>query len=73
MPLDGFLRDYTWEDIIVLILKDIGLGPTDREYHQLYYVNSFEEPKYIKDTCIRIIKYDKDYRSRLEENAKEKI
>lgn len=73
MPLDGYLRDYTWEDVKGLLLKDMGLDVNDREYHDLWYIGNFREPEYVKDICIRIVKYDKDFRSRLEENAKEKI
>lgn len=73
MPNDGTTREYNWEDILCLILKDMGLDPNDRQYHDMWYHGGFVEPRHRKDKCITITKYEKDYKERLEENLKDKV
>ncbi len=73
MPNDGMTREYNWEDILCLILKDMGLDPKDRKYHEIWYTGGFGPPKHVKDQCIRVTKYEKDYKDRLEENVRDKI
>lgn len=73
MPVDGTTRDYTWEDIVCLILKDMKLDPKDRQHHKMWYIGQFTPPEHNKDECIRVTKYELDYNARLDEHMKEKI
>ncbi len=73
MPIDGETRDYTWEDIVCLILRDMGLDPKDRAHHKLWYLGAFIPPKHEQDECVRVTKYKLDYQARLEEHTREKI
>ncbi len=65
------VREYTWEDILCLILKDMDLDLKDQQYHDLWYLGTFQMPNNTKDKCLRIIKYKMNYRARLKEQMKE--
>ncbi len=73
MPVDGSTRDYTWEDIQCLILRDMGLDPKDRQHHKMWYIGSFAPPEHVKDECIRVTKYKLNYNARLDELTREKL
>lgn len=73
MPVDGFTRDYTWEDIVCLILRDIGLDPKDKQHHTLWYLGAFLPPECKQDECIRVTKYKLDVQARLKECTREKL
>ncbi len=66
-------REYNWEDIICLIMKDMELNPRDRNHHELWYCHNFLPPMNSKDTCIKITKYKKIWEERLKENTRDKI
>ncbi len=73
MPVDGETREYTWDDIICLILKDMGLDPKDRQHHKLWSVGMFTPPEHPQDECIRVTKYKLSSQMRLEEHTREKL
>ena len=73
MSIDGQSREYTWHDILCLLMKDMGLDHTDGQHHDMWYLGNFTEPKEPRTACIRIVKYDLDYEARLKENAKDKL
>lgn len=73
MPVDGVTREYTWEDILCLILRDMGLDPQDRRHHNLEYCGGFQPPTTVKDQCIRVTKYEQDSSERLEEHVRDKL
>jgi hypothetical protein len=73
MPVDGQTRHYTWDDVVCLILKDMGLDPTDRQHHEMWYTGNFGPPEYPKDECIRVTKYVMDHNARLEEHTRDKL
>ena len=73
MPVNGQSREYTWHDILCLLMKDMSLDHADGRHHDMWYLGNFNEPKEPRTPCIRIVKYDLDYEARIEENAKDKI
>lgn len=72
MSINGHSREYTWQDILCLVLKDMGLDPNDRTHHDMWYLDG-TPPNQDKVPFLRIVKYDMDYRARLEEQAKDKL
>ncbi len=73
MSVDGMSREYTWDDVLCVLLKDIGLDPKDRQYHDMWYLGGFTCPEHVKDVCIRITKYTQDYHERLAEHTRDKL
>ena len=69
--MGGQFREYNWRDITRLIHKDMGLD-TDalqRTHGEMWCVGGFTPPVHEKDTCIRLMKYDKEFDKRLEEHV----
>ena len=66
MPIDGKVRKYTWNDVIGLILKDVGLKPNDRDHNDLWCVGGFIIPETPTEICIEVTVYEKSRKERLE-------
>ncbi len=73
MPNDGTTREYNWEDIVCLILRDMGLDPQDRQHHAMWYVGGFMPPEHMKTECVRVTKYKQSVDARLNENVRDKL
>ena len=73
MPVDGETREYTWEDVVCLVLKDMGLEPEDRQHHTVWYIGGFTPPEHPKDECLRVTKYKQDFNARLDERVRDKL
>jgi hypothetical protein len=71
--MSGKMREYNWRDIKRLIFADAGVKSDEdaRMLGDMWYVGGFREPDHERDTCIRLIVYDKPYGERLEEHAGE--
>ncbi len=72
MPVDGKSREYTWEDIVGLILRDMGLPVDDKDHFDMWYLGAFQPPVH-QDVCIRMVVYELTHNERLEERTKGKI
>ncbi len=57
MPVDGRIREYTWDDIVRLIYADAGVGIIDKQNRTLTYLGAFVIPIDAEETCIRITEY----------------
>lgn len=73
MPIDGMVREYTWADLMGLVLKDLGLPPDDKQFSELWLLGGFTSPSDHNSVCLRATKYEKPYKQRLEEITRQKI
>ena len=57
MPIDSKTREYTWEDVLDLVYKDMDVKGNR---FILWFLGSFKPPIKGNEICIRISKYGKD-------------